>query len=106
MKIYGEINDNLSEKEKVEALNRYRNLQGWFDKLWEQVDFRGYQKDALLAGNAVTAEGEDCSARYQLTMHGDLLVVLVKNGRTKCFVIDRLSGERKVDFYVGKCFSL
>ena len=102
MKLHGEIHDNLSEREKVEATNRYRNLQGWFDKIWAQMDFRGFQKDALLRGDAVTAEGEDCSARYQLTMHGDLLVVLVKNGKTKCFIINRLSGERKVDFYVGQ----
>ena len=104
MKYYGEIQPTLSEKEKLYALNRQRNLEGWYDKLWEQFDFRGSQKQALLAGDAVVAENETCSVRYQLTPLGDLLLVIVREGETKCVTVNRLRGEKKVDFYVKQPF--
>lgn len=104
MKYYGDLNRGLSEKEKLLALNQQRNLDGWFDKIWEKIEFRGSQRQALYAGEAVVCHNETCSARYQLTATGDLQVLIVRTGETKCFTVDRLTGEGKVDFYVRQPF--
>ena len=100
MKIYGEIHDNMSVKEQLFATNKVRNTNGWFDRLFEMYDFRGSQKDILFEGGAVAAKNDTCAARYSLTMNGDLQILTVREGETKCVVVDRLSGEKKVDFYV------
>ena len=104
MKYYGNLNEGLSEKEKLFNLNRQRNLDGWFDKIFDQIDLRGSEKRALFAGDAIYAENETCMVRCQLTMTGDLAMVVCHNGETKCVIIDRLSGEKKVDFYVEQPF--
>ena len=104
MKYYGEINQGLSEKEKQYQINRQRNADGWFDKIWEKMDFSTNQRRVLLNGDAVMAQNETCCARYQLTMCGDLQMVICHSGETKCVTINRLSGEKKVDFYVRHPF--
>ncbi|MBE6878665.1 MAG: hypothetical protein E7488_05820 [Ruminococcaceae bacterium] len=104
MKYYGDLNSGLSEKEKLQALNRQRNLEGWFDKIFEQFDFHGSEKFALFAGDAVISENETCSVRCQLTQTGDLVMVVCHENETKCVTVNRLTGERKVDFYVKHPF--
>ena len=98
------LNSGLSEKEKLQALNRQRNLEGWFDKIFEQFDFHGSEKFALFAGDAVISENETCSVRCQLTQTGDLVMVVCHENETKCVTVNRLTGERKVDFYVKHPF--
>ena len=104
MKYYGDLNKGLTEKEKQLALNRQRNFDGWFDKIFEHLDLRGSEKLALFAGDAIYAENETCRVRCQLTMTGNLTMVVCRKGETKCVTIDRLSGEKKVDFYVEQPF--
>jgi len=91
---------NAADQQRVYALNKLRNQQGWYDRIWEHLDFRGSQKEQLLAGGVVVAENENCAARYQLTPCGDLLAVLVSDAETKCMVFNRITGEKHVDFLV------
>lgn len=100
MKYYGDLHSGLSEKEKLLEYNRQKNFDGWFDKIFEHLDLRHGEKMALLAGDAIYAENETCVVRCQLTMAGNLSMVVCHKGETKCVTIDRLSGEKKVDFYV------
>lgn len=80
--------------------NRNLNLNGYYDKIWEKMDFSTNQRNILLAGGAVVAENDSCSARYQFTQSGDLAAVIVRDDEVKCIVFDRKTGERHVDFYV------
>ena len=95
---------NFADKQRVCALNMLRNQQGWYDRIWEKTDFRGSQRDLLLAGEAVVAENDVCAARYQLTPCGDLMAVVVKERETKCIVYNRITGESRVDFCVKHDF--
>ena len=91
---------NASDRQRVYALNKLRFQQGWYDRIWNRLDFRGSQTEQLLAGGVVVAENENCAARYQLTPCGDLLAVLVSDKETKCIVFNRITGEKHVDFLV------
>lgn len=104
MKYYGDLNSGFSEKEKLLEYNRQKNLDGWFDKIFEHFDLRKSEKLALLAGDAIYAENDSCKVRCQMTMTGDMVMLICRNGETKCVTIDRLSGAKKVDFYVKQPF--
>ena len=95
---------NAAVRANFYAVQKLRNQQGWYDRIWDQFDFRGSQRDALLAGEMITAENDSCVAFYQLTPVGDLLVVAVRSGETKCMVINRITGEKRACFYVAQPF--
>lgn len=104
MKYYGDLNGGLSEKEKLLALNRQRNLNGWFDKVWAQEDLRGSQRNALFEGDSFYEASETSVVWCQLNQLGDLIKVIIHDNDTKIVKVDRLSGEKKVIFHVKQPF--